>query len=132
MPRRFKREQGDGRHGAKGHRYMTPACNLQGATVEYIGDECREANLSAYFAPCEPETRAALRAISMDAWPISLRHAQGRELEDGSCLGAQDVAARTLGMPPWEPGPGKVFLTLRERPGRLVASRLYAHLFRGT
>ena len=26
---------------------------------------------------------------------------------------------------------GKVFLTLRERPERLVASRLYAHLFRG-
>lgn len=26
---------------------------------------------------------------------------------------------------------GKVFLTLRQRPGRLVASRLYAHLFRG-
>ncbi len=26
---------------------------------------------------------------------------------------------------------GKVLLTLRQRPGRLVASRLYAHLFRG-
>jgi DNA-binding LytR/AlgR family response regulator len=26
---------------------------------------------------------------------------------------------------------GKVTLTLRERPERLVASRLYAHLFRG-
>jgi DNA-binding LytR/AlgR family response regulator len=27
---------------------------------------------------------------------------------------------------------GKAFLTLRERPERLVASRLHAHLFRAT
>jgi transposase len=54
---------------AKGHRYMTLVCDLEQATVEYIGDERREASLRAYFAAFEPEARDALQAISLDMWP---------------------------------------------------------------
>ena len=54
---------------AKGHRYMTLVCDLEQATVEYIGDERREASLRAYFAAFEPEARESLQAISLDMWP---------------------------------------------------------------
>jgi len=54
---------------AKGHRYMTLVCDLEQATVEYIGDERRESSLRAYFAAFAPEARDALQAISLDMWP---------------------------------------------------------------
>lgn len=54
---------------AKGHRYMTLVCDLQQATVEYIGDERRESSLRAYFAAFDLEARQALQAISLDMWP---------------------------------------------------------------
>jgi transposase len=54
---------------AKGHRYMTLVCDLEEASVEYIGDERREASLRAYFAAFEPEAREELEAISLDMWP---------------------------------------------------------------
>ena len=54
---------------AKGHRYMTLVCDLEQATVEYIGDERRESSLRAYFAAFELEARQALQAISLDMWP---------------------------------------------------------------
>lgn len=54
---------------AKGHRYMTLVCDLEQATIEYIGDERRESSLRAYFEAFEPEAREALQAISLDMWP---------------------------------------------------------------
>jgi transposase len=54
---------------AKGHRYMTLVCDLEQATIEYIGDERRESSLRAYFAAFEPQAREALEAISLDMWP---------------------------------------------------------------
>ena len=54
---------------AKGHRYMTLVCDLEQATIEYIGDERRESSLRAYFAAFAPEARDALQAISLDMWP---------------------------------------------------------------
>jgi transposase len=54
---------------AKGHRYMTLVCDLEQATVEYIGEERKEASLRAYFSAFEPEARDALQAISLDMWP---------------------------------------------------------------
>ena len=54
---------------AKGHRYMMLVCDLEQATVEYIGDERRETSLRAYFAAFEPEARETLQAISLDMWP---------------------------------------------------------------
>lgn len=54
---------------AKGHRYMTLVCDLEEATVEYIGDERRQASLAAYFQAFPVEARQAIEAISLDMWP---------------------------------------------------------------
>lgn len=54
---------------AKGHRYMTLVCDLNAATVEYIGEERTEASLAAYFTAFTEEQRAGIEAISLDMWP---------------------------------------------------------------
>lgn len=54
---------------AKGHRYMTLVCDLEAATVEYVGEERTEASLTNYFAAFAPEQRAGIEAISLDMWP---------------------------------------------------------------
>jgi transposase len=54
---------------AKGHRYMTLVCDLQAATVEYIGEERREASLAAYFEAFAQTSREQIEAISLDMWP---------------------------------------------------------------
>jgi len=53
---------------AKGQRYMTLVYDLQGGTVEYIGDERRQYSLDAYFLAFEPQMREAIEAIAMDMW----------------------------------------------------------------
>lgn len=54
---------------AKGHRYMTLVCDLDEATVEYIGEERKEASLGAYFEAFPKECREDVEAISLDMWP---------------------------------------------------------------
>jgi transposase len=54
---------------AKGHSYMTLVCDLQAATVEYIGEERRESSLAAYFQAFPEESRQQIEAISLDMWP---------------------------------------------------------------
>jgi len=54
---------------AKGHHYMTLVCDLEAATVEYVGDGRTEASLTNYFAVFSPEERAGIEAISLDMWP---------------------------------------------------------------
>jgi transposase len=54
---------------AKGHHYMTLVCDLEAATVEYIGEERAEASLTAYFTPFTEAQRAGIEAISLDMWP---------------------------------------------------------------
>jgi len=54
---------------AKGQHYMTLVCDLEQATVEYIGDERKQASLDAYFDAFEPQALQALQAISLDMWP---------------------------------------------------------------
>lgn len=54
---------------AKGHRYMTLVCDLEEATVEYIGEERTEASLAAYFEAFPAACREAIDAISLDMWP---------------------------------------------------------------
>ena len=53
---------------AKGHRYMTLVYDLREATVEYIGQDRRQASLDAYFQGFAPEAREAREAISLDMW----------------------------------------------------------------
>ena len=54
---------------AKGHRYMTLVCDLEEATVEYIGEDRKEASLSAYFDAFSSACRESVEAISPDMWP---------------------------------------------------------------
>lgn len=54
---------------AKGHRYMTLVCDLEAATVEYIGEGRKEASLSAYFDGFTQDAREAVEAVSLDMWP---------------------------------------------------------------
>jgi transposase len=54
---------------AKGHHYMTLVCDLESATVEYVGEGRTEASLTNYFAVFSQEERAGIEAISLDMWP---------------------------------------------------------------
>jgi transposase len=54
---------------AKGHRYMTLVCDLNEATVEYIGEDRKEASLAAYFDAFPKGSREKIEAISLDMWP---------------------------------------------------------------
>jgi transposase len=53
---------------AKGQRYMTLVCDLEQATVEYIGNDRKQASLGAYFEAYTPEAKQELQAISLDMW----------------------------------------------------------------
>jgi transposase len=61
---------------AKGHSYMTLVCDLQAATVEYIGEERREASLAAYFEAFPQTSREQIEAISLDMWPAYINACQ--------------------------------------------------------
>ena len=54
---------------AKGHRYMTLVCDLDAATVEYIGEERKEKSLTDYFDAFPQAQREQIEAISLDMWP---------------------------------------------------------------
>lgn len=61
---------------AKGHRYMTLVCDLEAATVDYIGEERTEESLAAYFRAFTEEQRAGIAAISLDMWPAYINACQ--------------------------------------------------------
>lgn len=54
---------------AKGHRYMTLVCDLDTATVEYIGEDRKEKSLTDYFDAFPEAQRKEIEAISLDMWP---------------------------------------------------------------
>jgi transposase len=54
---------------AKGHRYMTLVCDLEAATVEYIGEDRKEKSLGDYFDAFPEAQRKEIEAISLDMWP---------------------------------------------------------------
>lgn len=58
---------------AKGHQYMTLVCDLEEATVEYIGEGRREESLAAYFNAFGTERCAGIEAISLDMWPAFIK-----------------------------------------------------------
>jgi transposase len=53
---------------ARGHTYLTLVCDLERGTVEYLGDERKQASLDAYFTALAPEQRGQIKAIAMDMW----------------------------------------------------------------
>ena len=58
----------DEKAAAKGHRYLTVVCDLAQGTVEYIGDDRKQASLDAYFTGLTPEQREDIEAVAMDMW----------------------------------------------------------------
>jgi transposase len=69
---------------AKGHHYMTLVCDLNAATVEYVGEGRTETSLTNYFTAFTPEERAGIEAISLDMWPayIAACRAQVPQADD--------------------------------------------------
>lgn len=61
---------------AKGHSYMTLVCDLNEATVEYVGEDRKEESLAAYFRAFSPEQREAIEAICLDMWPAYINACQ--------------------------------------------------------
>lgn len=53
---------------AKGHRYLTLVCDLEKATVEYIGEDRKQASLEAYYAGLTAKQREGIEAVAMDMW----------------------------------------------------------------
>ena len=53
---------------AKRHRYVTLVCDLDRATVEYIGDDRKQASLDAYYQSLSKKQLAGIRAVAMDMW----------------------------------------------------------------
>jgi transposase len=53
---------------AKGHTYMTVVCDLNTGTVEYLGEERKQASLDAFFTELTPERCARIEAVAMDMW----------------------------------------------------------------
>lgn len=53
---------------AKGHRYFTVVSDLDGGTVEYVGDERTYASLAGFYRSLSPEQLAGIEAVAMDMW----------------------------------------------------------------
>jgi transposase len=66
---------------AKGHRYMTLVCDLEAATVEYIGEERKEESLAAYLKAFPLEQRQSIEAICLDMWPAFINACQAHLLQ---------------------------------------------------
>ena len=53
---------------AKGQRYLTVVCDLAQGTVEYIGDDRKQASLDGYFTGLTEAQRADITAVAMGMW----------------------------------------------------------------
>ena len=53
---------------AKGQRYFTIVCDVDRATVEYIGEGRKQASLNAYFEGLTRPQREGIRVVAMDMW----------------------------------------------------------------
>lgn len=73
----------DEKAAAKGHTDLTLVCDLEQATVEYIGEERTQASLEAYYAGLSDTQRAGIEAVAMDMWEpyiqATLTHVPGAE-----------------------------------------------------
>jgi transposase len=52
----------------KGHRYHTVVCNLERATVEYVGEGRGADSLAPFYAGLTPTQRDGVQAVAMDMW----------------------------------------------------------------
>ena len=97
-----------------------------GATLHMIPiDEVVYFEAADKYVRVVTATREALIRMSLRELLPRLRADRFWQIHRGTVVRADAIATAT------RDDSGKVFLTLRERPERLVASRLHAHLFRG-
>ena len=97
-----------------------------GATLHLIPvDEVVYFEAADKYVRVVTATREALIRMSLRDLLPRLRAETFWQIHRGTVVRADAIATAT------RDDSGKVFLTLRQRPERLVASRLYAHLFRG-
>ena len=97
-----------------------------GATLHMIPvDEVIYFEATDKYVRVVTATREALIRISLRELLPRLSAERFWQIHRGTVVRADAIATAT------RDDSGKVFLTLRERPERLVASRLHAHLFRG-
>lgn len=85
---------------AKGHHYMTLVCDLEAATVEYVGDGRTEASLTNYFTAFRPEERAGIEGISLDMWPAYIGACREQVLSKTGKTISQVDLRRLLGIAP--------------------------------
>ena len=96
-----------------------------GATLHMIPvDEVVYFEAADKYVRVVTATREALIRMSLRELLPRLRAEQFWQIHRGTVVRADAIATAT------RDDSGKVFLTLRQRPERLVASRLHAHLFR--
>jgi transposase len=53
---------------AKRHRYVTLVCDLDRSSVEFIGDDRKQASLDAYYQSLSKRQLAGIEAVAMDMW----------------------------------------------------------------
>jgi transposase len=53
---------------AKGHRYVTLVCDLEGGTVEYVADDRKKESLDSYYQSLSEAQLQGIEAIAMDMW----------------------------------------------------------------
>jgi transposase len=58
----------DEKAAAKGQTYLTLVCDLDRATVEYVGDERKQESLDGYFTQLQPDQLQGVEAVAMDMW----------------------------------------------------------------
>ncbi|MFL6627707.1 MAG: LytR/AlgR family response regulator transcription factor [Vitreoscilla sp.] len=112
-----------------GERRAAPLAILQasiGTTLHMIPvDEVLYFEAADKYVRVITAEREALIRMSLRELLPRLQAERFWQIHRGTVVRADAIATAT------RDDSGKVFLTLRQRPERLVASRLYAHLFRG-
>ncbi len=58
----------DEKAAAKGHTYLTLVCDLEQATVEYIGEDRKQESLDGYCQGLSAPQRTGIEAVAMDMW----------------------------------------------------------------
>jgi transposase len=53
---------------AKGHRYVTVVCDLEGSTIEHVAEDRKRVSLESYFEQFTEKERAGIKAVAMDMW----------------------------------------------------------------
>lgn len=68
----------DEKAAAKGHRYLTLVCDLDGGTVEHIAEDRTQASLDGYYAGLTQEQLDGIEAVAMDMWEPYIQATQAQ------------------------------------------------------